>query len=240
MKPTKSVLNGKNINLTGDNTIITSNNFNVDKDGNMSCKNANVSGTITSDNASIKGRVEATSGKIGEISITNDGYLTTKKNDGAYFSLMKDGLNFGKRSGTSQWSLAYIGISETNSNINFLRSDDNPSQLAVQTVVASNYENLSKESLKENFELYQNALNVIKNSEIYKYNYKNKPEKKIGFVIPDLGGDFKTPNEVITNDKQGIDIYVMASIMWKAIQELNTQVEELQKEIRELKKKEEK
>ena len=40
LKPTKSVLNGKNINLTGDNTIITSNNFNVDKDGNMSCNNA--------------------------------------------------------------------------------------------------------------------------------------------------------------------------------------------------------
>ena len=42
MKQTKSVLNGKNINLTGDNTIITSNNFNVDKDGNMSCSNANI------------------------------------------------------------------------------------------------------------------------------------------------------------------------------------------------------
>ena len=36
----KSVLNGKEINLTGDNATIKSNNFNVDKDGNMTCKKA--------------------------------------------------------------------------------------------------------------------------------------------------------------------------------------------------------
>ena len=45
----KSALNGKEINLTGDNTTIKSNNFNVDKDGNMSCKNA------TMDSAKIEG-----------------------------------------------------------------------------------------------------------------------------------------------------------------------------------------
>ena len=40
----KSVLNGKTINLTSDNTVIKSTNFNVDKDGNMSCNNANITG----------------------------------------------------------------------------------------------------------------------------------------------------------------------------------------------------
>lgn len=41
---TKSHLNGKTINLTGDNTVIKSTNFNVDKNGNMTCSNAKVTG----------------------------------------------------------------------------------------------------------------------------------------------------------------------------------------------------
>ena len=51
----KLALNGKEINLTSDNTIIKSNNFNVDKNGNMSCTNANISGTISSSDANITG-----------------------------------------------------------------------------------------------------------------------------------------------------------------------------------------
>lgn len=211
----------------------------------MSCTNANISGTvnasggsfngtITSDNASIRGRVEATSGKIGNMSIADDGCLTTRTGDGAFYNLSQSSLAFSKKSGDSVWSLATIGIYDSNSYINFIRTDGNSSRLLVQTVEAETYGNLSKESLKENFELYQNALNVIKNSEIYRYNYKNKTEKKIGFVIPDLGGKFKTPSEVMTSDKQSIDMYVMSSIMWKAIQELTTKVEELENTIKEM------
>ena len=50
----KSVLNGKEINLTSDNTVIKSTNFKVDKDGNMTCNNAKISGgeiSITSSTA---------------------------------------------------------------------------------------------------------------------------------------------------------------------------------------------
>lgn len=41
--------------MTTDDIVISSTNFNVDKNGNMSCSNANVSGTITSNNATITG-----------------------------------------------------------------------------------------------------------------------------------------------------------------------------------------
>ena len=41
---TKSVLNGKEINLTSDNTTIKSTNFSVDKNGNMECNNAKFKG----------------------------------------------------------------------------------------------------------------------------------------------------------------------------------------------------
>ena len=51
----KISLAGKEIDLTSDNIIISSTRFNVDKNGNMSCTNADVSGTITSNNATITG-----------------------------------------------------------------------------------------------------------------------------------------------------------------------------------------
>ena len=60
----KSALNGKTINLTGDNTIIKSTNFNVDKDGNTTCKN-----------------LTATGGTIGTWTINNQGLAST----GGYF-----------------------------------------------------------------------------------------------------------------------------------------------------------
>ena len=40
----KFLLHGKQISLTSDNTTIASTNFNVDKNGNMSCNNANITG----------------------------------------------------------------------------------------------------------------------------------------------------------------------------------------------------
>ena len=92
-----------------------------------------------------------------------------------------------------------------------------------------------------NFEkLQDNALNILKTIDIYKYNLKNEKDtdkKHIGFVI---GNNFNYSKEVTSLDNQGVDNYSFTSLCCKAIQELNTQVEELQKEIRELKKKEEK
>ena len=73
----KLVLNGKEINLTGDNTIIKSNNFNVDAQGKMTCNNATVTGKITSS------KIEGSTIKLGGdadnpefIADTNDGYRT--------------------------------------------------------------------------------------------------------------------------------------------------------------------
>ena len=44
LKQIKLVLNGKEINLTGDNVVIKSDKFNVDKNGNLTCSNATISG----------------------------------------------------------------------------------------------------------------------------------------------------------------------------------------------------
>lgn len=96
----------------------------------------------------------------------------------------------------------------------------------------------SKESVKKNIELYKDkALDILKQSEIYQYNFKSEKDddkKHIGFVIGDEGGKYKTPDEVISNG-EGIDTYAMTSILWKAVQEQQEIIDELQKQIKELK-----
>lgn len=95
----------------------------------------------------------------------------------------------------------------------------------------------SLESIKKNFKKCDSVLDIIKNSEIYEYNLKSEQDtdkKHYGFVIPDEGGDFKTPDEVISSNGKGIETYSMESILWKAVQEQQKQIEELQNKIKEL------
>lgn len=73
--PIRFHLNGKQIDLTGDNVTIKSNNFNVDKEGNIICKNATIQGTI-----------DSIAGEIGGWTINNEGLTNGTvfiKNDGA-------------------------------------------------------------------------------------------------------------------------------------------------------------
>ena len=89
----------------------------------------------------------------------------------------------------------------------------------------------SKAEKKKNFEQYQNALNIIKNIDIYKYNLKNEKEgtkKHIGFVI---GNDFKYSKEVTSIDNEGVDIYSFVSLCCQAIKEQQEEIENLRKEI---------
>lgn len=51
----KISLKGKLINLTSDNIVIASTNFNVDKNGNITCSNANITGTVTATSGKIAG-----------------------------------------------------------------------------------------------------------------------------------------------------------------------------------------
>ena len=105
-------------------------------------------------------------------------------------------------------------------------------------VTSTAFNNSSLESLKKNFTKLDSGLSIIKNSDIIEYNYKSEQDddkKHIGLVIPDLKGNFKTPDEVISQDGKGIDTYSMISIAWKAIQEQQKEINELKQEIKKLK-----
>lgn len=86
--------------------------------------------------------------------------------------------------------------------------------------------------IKKNIEiLNENAIDIIQNADICKYNLKNendKEKKHIGFVV---GGNYRCPNEIQSNDKKGVEVYSIATLAWKAIQEITDMIENLQNRI---------
>lgn len=222
---------GKQINLTGDNTTISSNNFNVDTNGNMTCNNANLTGYVN-----------ASSGKIGNFNIRNDGSLSLTGSGAQTAIDINDGsINTQINSNgivvdTGGRVLLNLQGFSGNAVLNMLGAGD--SDIYAYTMHASTYSNLSKEDLKKNIEQFsQKALKIINNSNIYEFNYKtekNDKKRHIGFII---GDNYKTPKEVLSASEDGVDIYSMASILWKAVQEQQEQIEQLQNKINEMEEK---
>lgn len=94
----------------------------------------------------------------------------------------------------------------------------------------------SKEENKKNFEKLNNALDIIKNIDIYKYNFKfeeDNDKKHIGFVI---GKNYKYSKEVTSKENDGADIYNFVSVCCQAIKEQQAIIEDLQQRINKLEK----
>lgn len=229
---TKLALNGKEINLTGDNTIIKSNNFNVDKNGNMTCNNATVNGKITSNDATITG---------GKITISGKGDATdllriSEQNNTAHFSYMQPtgaGFVYGSSDNAvyiGAGSTSLVSVSDNNGTTDITGS-------GIRTPVLTQ---TSLESKKKNFEKMQdNALEIIKGIDIYRYNLKvekDTDKKHLGFVI---GDSYNYSKEVTSIDNTGVDTYSFVSLCCKAIQEQQKQIEELKQRIENLEKGEE-
>ena len=102
--------------------------------------------------------------------------------------------------------------------------------------------NNSKEQNKKNIEKFEkNAIEIIRNTDIYEFNYKTEKEnakKHVGFVI---GDNYNYGKEITAKDTEneeiGADIYSMISVAYKAIQEQQEIIESLKNEIKELKEK---
>lgn len=227
-----NLLAGNTINLTSKNIVISSNNFNVDKNGNILLK-----GKYTDDSS------------LSSLVIDNNTYTKLKeycnriKMSNSIANISAD-IGVGDASsgvmatigvhGTSGTEFAELSIEDsTGTAILTIAGGGNYSYVKPGYMQSHEFRNTSLESLKKNFNKFNEALSIIKESEIYEYNFKsekNDEKKHIGFVIPDKGGDYKTPEQVISKDCKAIEIYSMASIMWKAIQELTEKVEKLEEE----------
>lgn len=90
----------------------------------------------------------------------------------------------------------------------------------------------STKSKKKNIKKLQvNALDLIKNSDICLYNLKGEKvgsKRHIGLII---GEGYNCPDEVISEDGQGVEQYSMTSLSWKAIQELIEENQNLKQRI---------
>ena len=92
----------------------------------------------------------------------------------------------------------------------------------------------SLESKKKNIEKFENALEIIKNVDIYKYNLKSENDtdkKHIGFVI---GDNYNYSKELTSNKNDGADIYSLASCCLQGIKEQQKTIEKQEKIINEL------
>ena len=81
----------------------------------------------------------------------------------------------------------------------------------------------------------ESGLDIINKTDIYKYNMKfqeDTDKKHIGFVI---GDEFNYSEEITSEKNNGVDLYSMVSVCFRAIQEQQLQIEELKKEMEELK-----
>lgn len=200
-----NLLAGNAINLTSKNIVITSDIFNVDKEGNVTLK--------TNGGKVIK--VENSNNSKQRVYMTDKFLVVDSATDYDRASMGLIGDNGGYFSATSS------------SGSNSMMTGD-----GVQTPLLTQF---SLEKLKKNFNKLNTAIDIIKDAEIYTYNLKAEKDtdkKHYGFVI---GEKYNTPKEVISKDGQGIDTYSMSSIMWKALQEVIVQNENLQKEIENLK-----
>ena len=106
---------------------------------------------------------------------------------------------------------------------------------ATNSVSSASFVNISTEEKKKNITKLTKALDIIKQADIYEYNWKDEKKsskKHYGLVI---GEDYNTPDEFISNDNKGIDIYATLSICLQAIKEQQEQIDELKKENKSLK-----
>ena len=210
-------IDANRINING--TVSANGNFKVDTNGNMECNNGTFNGGKvklrggTQSNASFE--VVSDNGTDSKTIITpNNTYITS--DDGG----------------------VYINSSSNSNHRAYLYNDNNDPQLYLygngstrvksSGITTPNVTQTSLEETKKNIsKVEENALEIVKNAEIYNYNLKPEKDtdkKHYGFVI---GEKYKTPKEVIASSGEGIDIYSMCSILWKAVQEQQKQIEEL-------------
>ena len=221
----KISLEGKEINLTSDDINIKSNNFNVDKNGTMTCNNANINNGIIKTIAE-NNDIVTIGGMQGIIIQDGDvlpfGIEQYSILDGNGMFIYNNDNSFPKASYDTNEMFF-----QPYPNYLSIKMDGNTGNITCVSLTQT-----SEEDKKKNFEKLQNALDIINNIDIYKYNYKHEQDnskKHIGLVI---GKNYKYSKEVTSENNDSVDIYSFVSVCCKAIQELQQEIEELRKEIK--------
>lgn len=215
MKLIEFLLNGKEVNLTTDDIIIESDNLSVNKDGSVEIRDE---GNYSTSNLKVSSDDSSSSIYSNGIIIAN----TNRENiQCTVTEIMFDNMSASK---SAVYGINYMNIANSNNSTD-IDADGITTPVLTQT---------SLENQKKNFEKFENALEIIKQVDIYKYNLKSEKDtdkKHIGFVI---GDNYKYSKELTSKDNNGADIYSLASCCLQAIKEQEEIIENLEKRIKEL------
>ena len=258
--PEQISINANKIKLEGYTTI--NNGFSIDNEGNAIMHNANVTGgRLQLEAGELSANLKIGETEFFEDIITLQGTDSQQQGLFLYKAVMQRPTYNGKQgifdltcrqnenasmSCDTNKSNVYL---QHNNNIIWLstnNSDNEPyldiysnngrTYASTDGVRSPAFINNSTEDIKKNIKkLKTNAIELIKNTDLYEFNYKNeknKDKKHIGVVI---GKDYNYPKDILSDDEKGINLYSMVSICFKAIQEQQEQIENLQNEINKLK-----
>ena len=217
-----NLLAGNTINLTSKNIVIASTNFNLDKNGNMTCNNANVSGTIISSNATITGGKIQVSGS----GTSSDLLRVENSNNSSEFSYIQPiGAGFIGSEGRIDISAAGNNFSHSVIDVT---DNDGTTSIYGSGITTPKVTQTSIKSKKKNIKkLNIDALELIKNADICEYNFKSEKKgtkKHIGLVI---GEGYNCPEQIISEDRQGIEQYSYTSLVTRALQQYIQQQDKL-------------
>ena len=203
-----NLLAGNTINLSSKNLVISSTDFNVNKDGKVTCSNINITG--------------------GNINLQDNGNYDSAKVTSYNSNTGNKSYLYSKGFTTKTPNNNYEGSFTNNF---FAISKSTNGGLSNDLQIAANIENQNNEPEL----VVSNKNNSTKNVDIYKYNLKNEEDgtkKHIGFVI---GDNYKYSKELTSNNNDGVDIYSLASCCLAGIKEQQKIIDTLQQEIKELK-----
>ena len=231
LMPIKLAYFGKTINLTSDWIDIRRNNFIVDDEGTMTCKNAIVKdGVINGGQIFLKSSNDTSYSAY--IEIQNESEPNEKSALGSRFLSLKCPDGEGEISATTGNS----DDSGYSPQLSLTRASGGMTWIEAGYIWADEISQGSLEGRKKNFEKLDNGLEIIKNTDIYKYNLKSQKDtdkKHIGFVI---GDNYNYSEEITNRNNDGVDTYSMISVAYKAIQELAEENRELKARIEVLEK----
>lgn len=148
---------------------------------------------------------------------TNSGYASNSANS-------QYATNAGNATSSSSCATGLLTLSSGT-----LTADSGSLYIGQNTVKANTITELSSASLKKNINKYMDSvLTKVCSTVVKTYNYKNEEDTHklhFGVMVEEA------PEEIINPDGDGIDIYAMATMDWKAIQELYNIIEDLKSEL---------